>query len=233
MPVFFFIVLPLINHYQARMELSGAHFGWIQSLAHPDIPLLVLYAISMFISVRLSSTPPADEQQKQMQRITTLMSPMFALFLWSYPSAFILYWFTYNALSTVLQWRMMKASDPNKDLIKTLMGTGAAPLPAGVIEASATSTSSSTNSAIPPRPSGKNANKNAAGKGVKSLTPVQDSTVALNGVSENGSSQNGALESNGESEALTEGDSPFETGPLGGKSSDGSASATRRRRRRR
>lgn len=123
MPVFFFFVLPLINHYQAKLELTGAHFGWVHSLARPDIPLLVLYAISMFISVRLSSTPPADDQQRQMQKMTTLMSPLFAIVLWSYPSAFILYWLAYNLVSMFFQWRMMKKAEPEKNLVKTLMGT--------------------------------------------------------------------------------------------------------------
>jgi YidC/Oxa1 family membrane protein insertase len=145
MPVFFFFVLPLINHYQAKLELVGAHFGWVHSLARPDIPLLVLYAISMFISVRLSSTPPADEQQRQMQKMTTLMAPLFAVVLWSYPSAFILYWLAYNVLSMFFQWRMMKKAEPEKNLVKTLIG-GAPPL--------ATNLSSETSApgALPSRP---------------------------------------------------------------------------------
>ncbi len=197
MPVFFFFVLPLINHYQARMELDHASFGWIQSLARPDIPLLVFYAISMFISVRLSATPPADEQQKQMQKMTTLMSPLFALFLWSYPSAFIMYWITYNVLSMIFQWRMIKKSDPNKDLVKTLMGTA----PEGAVLASATA------AALPSRPNnGKNSGKKtevvtsevATSEVVasESETPFEslngDLNGALNGASRNGSGKNGA-----------------------------------------
>ena len=189
MPVFFFFVLPLINHYQARLELSNASFGWIQSLARPDIPLLVLYAISMFISVRLSATPPADEQQKQMQKMTTLMSPLFALFLWSYPSAFIMYWITYNVLSMIFQWRMIKKSDPNKDLVKTLMGTA----PEGVLASTAAA-------ALPARPtSGKNSNKKSEVSTLENETPFEsvngDLNGALNGDSKNGSGKNGSSSS--------------------------------------
>jgi YidC/Oxa1 family membrane protein insertase len=179
MPLFFFVVWPLINHYQARMELSGAHFGWVTSLAHPDIPLLVLYAISMFVSTRLSSTPAADPQQAQMQKMTMFMSPLFALFLWSYPSAFILYWITYNVLSTVFQWRMMKDADPNKTIVKTLLGTGApAPLPAattGVLE----SGDNVSSGAIPPRP------------GAKAKADSLENKVSQNGAAQNGVSPNG------------------------------------------
>lgn len=202
MPLFFFIVLPLINHYQARMELSGAHFLWIRSLAHPDIPLLVLYAISMFVSVRLSSTPPADEQQAQMQKMTTFMSPLFALVLWSYPSAFIMYWMTYNVLSTALQWRMMKASDPDKNVIKTLIGSGA-PM-AQSVEVK------SDGAAIPPRPGGK-----------KSTASGEVTSLSLNGASSNGT----------QSEEAAEEYSTLETtGAKSGNGS--SSKAARRRRRR-
>jgi YidC/Oxa1 family membrane protein insertase len=126
LPLFFFVILPLIYHYQAKMELAQASFLWIHSLALPDIPLLVLYAISMFLSTRLSSAPPTDDQQKMMQRMMSFMSPVFAFVLWSYPSAFTLYWMVYNAMSTVLQWRLMKADDPTKKVIPTLLGTGGA-----------------------------------------------------------------------------------------------------------
>jgi YidC/Oxa1 family membrane protein insertase len=126
LPLFFFVILPLIYHYQAKMELANASFLWIHSLALPDIPLLVLYAISMFFSTRLSSAPPTDDQQKMMQRMMSFMSPIFAFVLWSYPSAFTLYWMVYNAMSTVLQWRLMKGDDPTKKVIPTLLGTGGA-----------------------------------------------------------------------------------------------------------
>lgn len=126
LPLFFFVVLPLIYHYQAKMELAHASFLWITSLARPDIPLLVLYAVSMFFSTRLSSAPPTDDQQKMMQRMMSFMSPVFAFVLWSYPSAFTLYWMVYNTMSTVLQWRLMKADDPTKKVIPTLLGTGGA-----------------------------------------------------------------------------------------------------------
>ncbi len=137
MPVFFFFVYPLIQNYEPKMELVAASFLWIGSLARPDIPLLVLYGISMFFSFRLSSTPPTDDMQRQQQMIMSFVFPfIFPFFILSYPSAFTLYWMTYNAVSTIFQWRMMKAADPHKNVIKTLMGSdlraataGADPIP--------------------------------------------------------------------------------------------------------
>lgn len=190
MPVFFFFVLPLINHYQARLELDNAGFGWIESLARPDIPLLALYAVSMFISVRLSATPPTDEQQKQMQKMTTLMSPLFALFLWSYPSAFILYWIFYNILSMIFQWKMIKKSEPNKDLVKTLMGV----TPEGVV------VSTPATAALPARPTNnKVSGKSKGGKTqvlpLESATPFEPLNGDLNGNSTNGAAKNGTSKS--------------------------------------
>lgn len=228
MPLFFFIVLPLINHYQARMVLSDAKFLWIPSLAHPDIPLLVLYAISMFVSVRLSSTPPADAQQAQMQKMTTFMSPMFALILWTYPSAFILYWFTYNALSTVLQWRMMKASDPDKNVIKTIIGTGTSPVPAALDTQSKTSPKALEAGTIPPRPS-----KNGSGK--KSTPASSENAFDLSlGGAKNGANGSGNGSNNGVSDE--DDSSPLQTygASVNGASKNGSngSSGARRRRRR-
>ena len=123
MPIFFFVVYPMIQHYEPRFELVGASFLWIHALARPDIPLLILYGISMFFSFRLSSTPPADDMQKQQQMIMSFVMPvMFPFFLLSYPSAFTLYWMTYNVLSTIFQWKLMKQADPHKNMLRTLTG---------------------------------------------------------------------------------------------------------------
>lgn len=129
MPIFFVFVYPLIQHYEPKMELVGATFLWIANLSRPDIPLLLLYGLSMFFSFRLSSTPPTDEMQKQQQLIMSFMFPViFPFFLSTYPSAFTMYWMTYNALSTVFQWRLIKAADPRKTIVKTLMGADLAPV---------------------------------------------------------------------------------------------------------
>ena len=121
MPIFFLVVSPLIQHNTAQMEIVHARFLWIHSLAGPDIPLLVLYAISMFVSFRLSATPPTDDMQRQQQMIMSFVMPfLFPFFLKNYPSAFTMYWMTFNLVSTALQWRMMKSADPSKDLVKSL-----------------------------------------------------------------------------------------------------------------
>lgn len=175
MPIFFLIVYPMIQHFEPKMELAGATFLWINSLSRPDIPLLILYGISMFFSFRLSSTPPTDEMQRQQQMIMAFAFPViFPLFLLTYPSAFTMYWMTYNMVSTVFQWRMMKAADPSKSFVKALMGTGLA-------------VADGSNDAVPARP----AKAEAKGEKPKSEKP---SLVKNNGHVENGvAGMNGAL----------------------------------------
>jgi YidC/Oxa1 family membrane protein insertase len=75
-PFFIFVVYPMIQHYESKMELVSASFLWIANLARPDMALLIMYAFSMFLSMRLSSTPPTDPQQAQMQTIMTFFMPV-------------------------------------------------------------------------------------------------------------------------------------------------------------
>ncbi len=155
MPIMIFVVLPFIQHYEAKLELASASFLWIQNLALPDIPLLVIYAASMLISFRLSSMPPTDEQQRQMQMMMSIMMPLlFPFFLLHYPSAFTLYWMVYNVVSTIFQWRMLKAADPSMRAIKSLLGTSTTP---------AVVTTLSPTDAVPARPR-RGASQNVAPK---------------------------------------------------------------------
>ena len=148
LPIFLWVVYPLIQHYEAKMDLVGASFLWIESLSRPDIPLLIIYALSQFLSFRLSATPPTDPQQAQIQVMMSFIMPLtIPLFLWTYPSAFVLYWTMFNLISTIFQWRMMKASDPDKRIMQTLLSN---PL-AGLRAAPADGISSKD--ALPSRPS--------------------------------------------------------------------------------
>ncbi len=197
MPIFFMLVSPMINHYEPKMELVGASFFWIASLARPDVLLLVLYGISMFFSFRLSSTPATDDMQRQQQMLMSYAMPLFLPFLISsYPAAFAMYWTAYNVLGTYFQWRLMKAADPSKNLLKTLIGDGL-------------SVKNPNADAVAPRPTGLNGdgNGNGTSKSVKiqSKTPpvsLSKASAGLNGTIDgagkdgsNGNGSNGAHKS--------------------------------------
>ena len=241
LPVFFFIINPLMMHYEPKMALVGASFGWIASLARPDYPLLGLYGLSMLVSFRLSATPATDDMQKQMQMITTFVMPlMLPFFMKGFSSAFILYWISFNIVSMIFQYRMMKATDPEKSVIKTLMGKSSmVPAMGGV-------TLDKDDDALPPRPKNPKRDKSRAsesrssgGEKVKTLAPLEESDENGSGktvkkvdvadiVASNGAphrnGKNGSGEQNGDSDERDEANK-------NGKSRGNSSQRARRRRR--
>lgn len=81
------------------------------SLAVPDVPLLLLYLVSMFLTSRLQPMA-ADPQQAQQQKWMAYFMPViFGYMTWVYawPSAFTLYWLILNMISTWQQWHILKA----------------------------------------------------------------------------------------------------------------------------
>jgi YidC/Oxa1 family membrane protein insertase len=81
------------------------------SLAHADLVLVLVYALSMYLSVRYVSMPATDPQQAQMQRNMALISPIMLGFLgWKYqwPSAMVLYWCSYNIFTMGQQFYMLR-----------------------------------------------------------------------------------------------------------------------------
>lgn len=200
MPFFFVVVLPFIQNYEAHMELVGASFMWIQNLAQPDMPLLIMYALSQFLAMRLTSTPPTDPQQAQMMAMMTIIFPLTVpFFMRFYSSAFPLYWMIYNVINTAFQYRMMKATDPEKSVIKTLVGTKAATI--AIADGNATGAALETvTGAVPARPR-QNATKNGAksaarntANGTGSKSSRSQSTVAGDAALADGLTQAEAFE---------------------------------------
>lgn len=91
-----------------------------QSLAQPDLLLLVLYTISMIVAQRLSTVDPSQaEQQKFMG---WAMAVMFFFFIGYLPSAFMLFWLLSNLLQTWQQYRVLHSGSveavPEKPVIE-------------------------------------------------------------------------------------------------------------------
>lgn len=78
------------------------------SLASPDLPMLLLYAVSMYLSQALTVTDKATAQTQKTMNI--IMPVMFTYFMWAgkFPSALILYWLVFNILSIFQQISIMK-----------------------------------------------------------------------------------------------------------------------------
>ena len=126
MPIIISVFYVVKNHIDLYKD---ATWGWIgtaasmhapsffgvpvlaPNLSRPDIVLLVVYIISMYVSVRYTSMPAADPQQAQTQKLMAIMSPaMLAYFGFKaqWPSAMILYWIALNAFTMAQQLYLLR-----------------------------------------------------------------------------------------------------------------------------
>ena len=133
-------VFTAIREYE--IAFGRGHFLWIGSdlaksaprimnqpvighnLASPDIPLLALYALTNYVTMRM--TPATDPQQQEQQKFMALMTTviffyMFLMYRWS--SAFVLYWFALNLLSIWQQYEYIYK--PHKERLATAGPNGA------------------------------------------------------------------------------------------------------------
>ncbi len=101
------------------------------NLASPDVPLLAIYVITNYVTMRM--TPASDPQQQQQQNTMALFTSllffwMFLSYKWS--SAFVLYWLALNLLSIWQQYEMIYK--PTK-LAAAAAGAGAPSVPVAPI----------------------------------------------------------------------------------------------------
>ena len=107
------------------VELSRHDFLWVRSLADPDMPLLILYTVSMiaFQKLTMKTQPMSDPQQQQQQNMMVWMMPlMFFMFFQSLPSGFILYWLGTNLIYLPQQYfgTRVKKEEPGEEKTWTL-----------------------------------------------------------------------------------------------------------------
>lgn len=114
LPIFF---LPyfMIRLYAYQFDKVG--FLWIKSLAQPDFPLFILYVVSLFLSMWLTS--PSDPQQRQQSMMMSVMMLFFFIMFFRFlPSAFIFYWLLLNIATTVQQWLIMKKPKTSSEKVR-------------------------------------------------------------------------------------------------------------------
>ena len=118
---------------KSSFPLRGAPFipGWIDDLAAPDIlftwgqPLWfignelhllpILMGVSMYLQQRLTSKLPKDpkqisDTQKQQKMMGNMMSILFTVMFYSFPSGLNIYFMFSTLLGVLQQWWMMKKS---------------------------------------------------------------------------------------------------------------------------
>lgn len=122
--VYYAVTLP-----QYRKLYQNGHWLWIgtpitqhvphlwtvgllaSSLATGDAVLLLLYMFSMYLYARYATMPSTDPQQAQTQRMMAIFSPImlgFVGFRYNWPSAMVLYWFSYNAFTMGQQFYLLR-----------------------------------------------------------------------------------------------------------------------------
>ena len=99
-----------------NIPFLGDHIPLIgSSLAVPDLPLVILYGLSMYLSQKLSMASASDDGK---QKYTSLfMSVFITIVMYKFQSALILYWLVYNLLSIAEQhlWRTLDKSEEKVD----------------------------------------------------------------------------------------------------------------------
>ena len=116
MPIWFALYSALINLSSPERNISEFQGGflWIQNLAQPAMPtgdpstwplviLPLLTAVTQWIVQKMSTLPPMDEQQAQMNRMMEFMPLMFLVFSFQVASGLVLYWVVSNFYSIVQQ----------------------------------------------------------------------------------------------------------------------------------
>lgn len=120
MPILYGIYTTIMN-FKHVFESEHVGFLWIGSflsdrfphyfaknLAGADIPLLLIYGVSMYLSQKLTVTDPATA--KQQASMNTIMPIFFTYMLWNWglPSAMVLYWLMFNLLGLIQQAHIIR-----------------------------------------------------------------------------------------------------------------------------
>jgi YidC/Oxa1 family membrane protein insertase len=125
-----FIISVFYMVLQHKSDYDNAKFLWVgslpasmhvpmifhvpliaSSLAQADAILLVLYALSMYVSVRFGSMPATDPSTAQTQKMMAFLSPamlFFVGFKYAWPSAMVLYWLSSNIFQMAQQIYMLR-----------------------------------------------------------------------------------------------------------------------------
>lgn len=108
---FFIWIFRSMNAY--RFEFHSGTFLWVSpeghaaapawfgaNLGEKDVPLILLYAISMIVTTLITPTDPSQARQAKILGITMAVLFSGIMFVSPFPSAFLLYWTAINVIST-------------------------------------------------------------------------------------------------------------------------------------
>lgn len=128
-------LIGMFDLLKSTFELRGASFipGWIDDLAAPDVlfswqtPIFfignqfhllpIILGLVMFLQQRLMSPLPKDpqqltDQQRQQKAMGSIMSVVFMLMFYNFPSGLNLYWLSSMLLGILQQWWTTRRTKP-------------------------------------------------------------------------------------------------------------------------
>ena len=94
-----------LQHLHSFSIMGNRVYLTAANLAEPDVILVLLYVVSMYISTKMSAVDPTQAEQQKMMAI--VMPVMFAFIFVGFPSAFLLYWLVFNVIQTVQQYLIL------------------------------------------------------------------------------------------------------------------------------
>ena len=123
MPVFIWVFMAMGSY---RFNFQNGTFLWINpdsaaanpglfapNLGEMDVPLVILYGISMVVQALLAVSDPSTAKQAKMIGISTgLLFTVLFLTVLPYPSAFLIYWITSNILTTLQSYIVSRMPIP-------------------------------------------------------------------------------------------------------------------------
>lgn len=133
----------MLDLLKSSFELRGASFipGWIDNLSAPDvlfswhysIPFLgnqfhllpLLLGATMWAQQKFSASLPKDpskmtDQQKQQKMMGNIMTIVFTVMFYNFPSGLNLYWLSSTLLGILQQWWMMRKLNAARDTNKRI-----------------------------------------------------------------------------------------------------------------
>ncbi|MGE3535304.1 MAG: membrane protein insertase YidC, partial [Parachlamydiales bacterium] len=135
-------LIGMFDLLKSMFELRGASFipGWIDNLTAPDVlfswnyPVIFfgtdfhllpfLLGAVMWVQQRFSSSTPKDpammtDQQKQQKMMGNIMTIVFTVMFYHFPSGLNIYWLSSMALGILQQWFMNRKMVQQKAIVKT------------------------------------------------------------------------------------------------------------------
>jgi len=117
------VQLPIIFIlYRAILDFNFSEnpsFLWIKDLGKYDIPLLLMVGGAMLLQQRISQrAQPQGQKQEGLGKMMQFFPIIIIVFLWSLPSAVMLYWFVSTLFSLVQQLLITKKMMPSGMLTK-------------------------------------------------------------------------------------------------------------------